>query len=141
KAWRSRDLAVDNGQGTCNASYVQLPYYLNELVTANPGTVADLHTESNDQGGERFNENDMSWEWFFKKLSTFVTNESSLVVVSDRHPSIFKGVSKRNIRSNFKGSHLGYLVAKAARAYRLQDFYKTFNEIKLMDPACAAYLV
>ncbi|XP_048605298.1 uncharacterized protein LOC125582897 [Brassica napus] len=213
KAWRSRDLAVDNGQGTCNASYVQLPYYLNELVTANPGTVADLHTESNDQGGERFkymfvamgacvrgyqfmrkvvvvdgthlkgkyagclltasaqdgnyqiyplafaivdSENDMSWEWFFKKLSTFVTNEPSLVVVSDRHPSIFKGVSKvfpsaghcvcvvhlkRNIRSNFKGSHLGYLVAKAARAYRLQDFYKTFNEIKLMDPACAAYLV
>lgn len=151
KAWRSRDLAVDNGQGSCNASYVQLPYYLNELVNANPGTVADLHTESNDHGGQRFkymllamgacirgyeymrkvvvvdgthlkgkyagclltasaqdgnyqiyplafaivdSENDMSWEWFFKQLSSFVANEQGLVVVSDRHPSIFKALSK-----------------------------------------------
>lgn len=36
---------------------------------------------------------------------------------------------------------MGYLVAKAARAYRLQDFYVTFNEIKSMDPQCAAYLI
>lgn len=36
---------------------------------------------------------------------------------------------------------MGYLVAKAARAYRLNDFYLTFNEIKEMDPSCAAYLI
>lgn len=48
---------------------------------------------------------------------------------------------KRNIRSNFKGRHLGYLVAKAARVYRLHDFYITFNEIKVMDAACASNLV
>lgn len=151
KAWRSRDLAVDNSQGSCNASYLQLPYYLNELVTANPGTVARLHTESNDEGVQRFkfmflamgacvkgyefmrkvivvdgthlkgkyagcmltasaqdgnyqiyplafaivdSENDLSWEWFFQQLSAFVANDPDLVVVSDRHPSIFKGVSK-----------------------------------------------
>ncbi|CAN7017343.1 unnamed protein product, partial [Brassica rapa subsp. trilocularis] len=50
-------------------------------------------------------------------------------------------MNERNIRYNFKGRHLGYLVAKAARAFKLQDFYSTFNEIKEMDPACAAYLL
>jgi len=48
---------------------------------------------------------------------------------------------KRNIRSNFRARHLEYLVAKAARTFRLQEFYITFNEIKTMDPACAEYLL
>lgn len=33
------------------------------------------------------------------------------------------------------------MVAKAARSYRLEDFYKTFNEIKEMDAGCAKYLL
>ncbi|RIA04115.1 hypothetical protein BRARA_K01685 [Brassica rapa] len=101
-------------------------------------------------------ENDMSWEWFFKQLSVFVAGSEGLVFVSDRHTSIFKAVSKvfpsaghcicvvhlkRNIRSNFKARHLEYLVAKAARAFRLQEFYSIFNEIKTMDPKCAEYLL
>lgn len=48
---------------------------------------------------------------------------------------------KRNIRSNFRARHLEYLVAKAARTFRMQDFYTTFNEIKTLDPACAEYLL
>lgn len=48
---------------------------------------------------------------------------------------------KRNIRTNFKARHLTYLVAKAARSYRLEDFNKTFNEIREMDPGCAKYLI
>ncbi|XP_018462581.2 uncharacterized protein LOC108833668 [Raphanus sativus] len=184
KAWKSRDMAVDNGQGTCNDSYKRLPSYLNNLVLANPGSLANLHTEQGDGGGHRFkcmflalgassaedgnhqifplacavvdSENDKSWEWFFQNLSAFVPNESGLVLVSDRHPSIYKAISqvypsaghcicvvhlKRNIRTNFKERHLGHLVAKAARAYRLNDFYVTFNKIKVMDPSCAAYLI
>ncbi|WZZ52813.1 hypothetical protein YC2023_052920 [Brassica napus] len=99
-----------------------------------------------------------SWEWFFKQLKTFVTNIGGLVFVSDRNSSIYKGLSKvkvypdaghcicivhlkRNIRTNFKGRHLPYLVAKAARSYRLEDFYKTFNETKEMDAGCAKYLL
>ncbi|WZY94180.1 hypothetical protein YC2023_066509 [Brassica napus] len=34
KAWKSRELAVDNGHGTCNASYIKLSVYLNNLATA-----------------------------------------------------------------------------------------------------------
>lgn len=48
---------------------------------------------------------------------------------------------KRNIRSNFRARHLEYLVGKAARTFRLQEFYTTFNEIKTMDAGCAKYLV
>ncbi|XP_048611970.1 uncharacterized protein LOC106448752 [Brassica napus] len=175
KAWKSRDMAVDNGHGTCNASYIKLPSYLNNLVLANLGSLANLHTDQTEEGGHRF-------KYMFLALGasiegykgmrkvvvvdgthlkgryagSFVPNEPGLVVVSDRHPSIYKGISKvypssghcicvlhlkRNIRSNFCGRHLEYLVAKAARAYKLRDFYVTFNEIKAMDPKCASYLI
>ncbi|XP_022543960.1 uncharacterized protein LOC103873623 [Brassica rapa] len=90
-------------------------------------------------------ENDSSWEWFIQQMTTFVNGYEGLVFVSDRHPSISKGVSKvyptaghcicvvhlkRNIRSNFRARHLEYLVAKAARTFRMQDFYSIFNDIK-----------
>lgn len=39
-------------------------------------------------------ENDTSWEWFFCQLKGFVQNEIVLVIVSDRHPSINKAISK-----------------------------------------------
>ncbi|KAL0733718.1 hypothetical protein Bca4012_009928 [Brassica carinata] len=215
KAWRSRDVAIDNIKESEVTAYAKLPDYLNKLVTSNPGTLVELFAEPHQNGGHRFKylfvaldasikgyeymkkvvvvdgthlkgkyggclltasaqdgnyqifplafaivdgENDMScgsrWhppqrqEWFFTHLSKFVTNHEELVFVSDRHPSIFKGISKvypsaghcifivylkRNIRSNFKGCHLDYLVAKAARSFRLQDFYTTFNEIKVLN--------
>ncbi|XP_033139774.1 uncharacterized protein LOC117133063 [Brassica rapa] len=213
KAWRSRDVAIDKAKGTTQSSYHLLPDYLQRLVTANPGTITKLYTETVEGGGERFkymfvafgasikgyefmrkvvvvdgthlkgkyagclltasaqdgnyqifplafavvdSENDSSWEWFFEQLSAFVERDDELVFVSDRHMSIYKGLSKvypgvghcicvvhlkRNIRSNFRARHLEYLVAKAARTFRLQEFYTTFNEIKTMDPACAEYLL
>ncbi|CAN6806033.1 unnamed protein product, partial [Brassica oleracea var. botrytis] len=141
KAWRSRDVAIDKAKGTTQTSYTQLPDYLQKLVAANPGTLTELYTEPVEAFAIVDSENDLSWEWFFQKLSAFVEGDESLVFVSDRHASIYKGLSKRNIRSNFKGRHLEYLVAKAARSFRLQEFYTTFNEIKAMDPACAEYLL
>lgn len=48
---------------------------------------------------------------------------------------------KRNIRTNFKERRLGYLVAKAERAFRMSDFYATFNEITSINPKCAEYLI
>ncbi|CAN6910601.1 unnamed protein product, partial [Brassica oleracea] len=149
---------MENTKETDAGAYAKLPDYLNKLVTANPGTIVELFTEPHDSAGHKFKYlfNDLSWEWFFLKLSKFVTNHQELVFVSDRHPSISKGISKvfpgtghficivhlkRNIRSNFKGRHLEFLVAKAARTFRLQEFYATFNEIKTMDPRCAEYLL
>ncbi|RID77823.1 hypothetical protein BRARA_A00703 [Brassica rapa] len=101
-------------------------------------------------------ENDKSWEWFFEKLSTFVPNQSGVVFVSDRHASIYQGLSKvypnaghcacivhlkRNIRTNFRQRQLGYLVSKAARAFRMGMFYETFAEISSINQACADYLI
>lgn len=48
---------------------------------------------------------------------------------------------QRNIVSMFKKKHLASLVSKAARAYRVSDFYKHFNEIKMIDINCADYLI
>lgn len=48
---------------------------------------------------------------------------------------------KRNIKTYYKNKHLAYLVVKAARAYQLSEFYNTFNEIKLINPSCADYLI
>ena len=48
---------------------------------------------------------------------------------------------KRNIRTYYKDKNLGFLVAKAGRAYRLADFYKIFNEIKRVNASCADYLI
>lgn len=48
---------------------------------------------------------------------------------------------QRNIQTIFKKKHLVYLLGKAARAYKLEDFYTHFNEIKVVDMACADYLI
>ncbi|KAL0716908.1 hypothetical protein Bca4012_066230 [Brassica carinata] len=100
-------------------------------------------------------ENDKSWEWFLQKLTQFIPNTNDVVFVSDRHPSIYYGLAKvypygrhcacilhlkRNIRTYYKDKHLGYLVGKAARAYRLSDFNTAFNEIKKVNASCAEYL-
>ncbi|XP_013705009.1 uncharacterized protein LOC106408865 [Brassica napus] len=151
KAWKSHDLAIDNCQGKCTDSYMQLPAYLHNLVLANPGTIADLHTERSQDGENLFkymflalgasikgyealrkvivvdgthlkgkyagclltasaqdgnyqifplafaivdSENDVSWEWFFQHLASFVPDDPQLVIVSDRHPSIYKGMNE-----------------------------------------------
>lgn len=48
---------------------------------------------------------------------------------------------QRNITTYFKNKHLSYLVGKAARAFQLNDFYKSFNEIKNLNTSCAEYLM
>lgn len=47
----------------------------------------------------------------------------------------------RNVQSIYKKKHLQYLITRAARAYRVEDFYIHFNEIKMIDIACADYLI
>ncbi|XP_022551907.1 uncharacterized protein LOC111202930 isoform X1 [Brassica napus] len=95
------------------------------------------------------NENDQLWSWFFQKLTDVVLYGYDLVFVSDIHNSIYAGLHKvypmakhyACVVSMFKKKHLAYLVSKAARAYRVCDFYKHFNEIKMIDINCADYLI
>ncbi|XP_056843135.1 uncharacterized protein LOC130495689 [Raphanus sativus] len=151
KAWRSREIALEYAKGNSRCSYNLLPDYLRKLIEANPGTLAEIETEYNDNIGNIFKymflamgsyiegfkymrkvvvvdgthlrgkyegclltasaqdgnyqvfslgvaivdgENDKLWEWFFKKLQTFIPNTNDIVFVSDRHSSIYCGLAK-----------------------------------------------
>lgn len=151
KAWRLREVALDYAKGSFGASYNLLPTYLDKLLHANPGSIAQLHTEYTEGVGHRFKymflalaasiagyrfirkivivdgthlrgkyagcllaasaqdgnnqvfplavavvdgENDKAWEWFFMNISQFIPNNYEIVFVSDRHPSIYNGISK-----------------------------------------------
>ena len=48
---------------------------------------------------------------------------------------------KRNIKTMFKERQLGYLVSKAARSFRMGDFYTVFGEIRSINQRCADYLI
>lgn len=48
---------------------------------------------------------------------------------------------QRNVQTIFKKKHLLYLIARVARAFRIEDFYVHFNEIKLIDIAFTDYLI
>lgn len=85
-----------------------------------------------------------------------VPDSYDLVFVSDRHTSIYSGIRRvypqsqhcaclmhlqRNVQTIFKKKHLMYLIARAARAFRVEDFYTHFNEIKVIDISCADHLM
>ncbi|RID68188.1 hypothetical protein BRARA_C00363 [Brassica rapa] len=101
-------------------------------------------------------ENDNAWEWFFQKLSTFVSDCPELVFISDRHASIYTGLRKvykeahhaacvvhlwRNIQVLYKTPRLGNLMSAAVRAFTITEFNRLFLQIQTINPACAAYLV
>ncbi|KAL0713243.1 hypothetical protein Bca4012_020221 [Brassica carinata] len=54
KAWRSREIALDYAKGASGALYNLLTTYLHNLVRANPGTLAEVHTEFAEGVGHRF---------------------------------------------------------------------------------------
>ncbi|XP_048613127.1 uncharacterized protein LOC125587050 [Brassica napus] len=54
KCYRAIDIATSEVTGTDEESFLKLPEYLYMLKLANPGTIADLETEVDDDGDERF---------------------------------------------------------------------------------------
>jgi len=81
------------------------------------------------------NENHNSWTWFMEKLRDIVPDGSDLIIISDRHQSIYHAKSlvytqahhvcclvhlRRNVRSLYKG--MSGLVWKAGEMFRVKDF-------------------
>ncbi|EOA28310.1 hypothetical protein CARUB_v10024509mg, partial [Capsella rubella] len=189
KAWRAREIAMDNAMGSAMGSYALIQPYFKLLVEVNPGSLVYLETAPGSDGVERFkflffalsacikgfefmrkvividgthlrgryggcliaasaqdanfqvfpiafgivnSENDEAWTWFMEKLSEAIPDDPDLVIVSDRHSSIYSSIRKSEA--------LSCLVSSAARAYRLSDFNKLFGEIRVMNPTCADYL-
>lgn len=100
-------------------------------------------------------ETDESWIWFFTKLSSIIEDSGELTIVTDRHSSIYKGVStvypkachgacivhlERNVSSNNVKYGVSGLFLSAAKAYRVGDFKKYFNLLKKRSPIFAIYL-
>lgn len=57
KAWRAREIAMENAHGSMAGSYALIPAYLSLLQNANPGTVCCLETgfpENNHQSSYFF---------------------------------------------------------------------------------------
>ncbi|KAG7542909.1 MULE transposase domain [Arabidopsis thaliana x Arabidopsis arenosa] len=100
-------------------------------------------------------ENDLAWTWFFKQLSSLIPDAEDLVLVSDRHRSIYAGVRnvypqafhgacavhiERNVKVKSPGTGIEALVGKAARAFNSGDYKEWYAEIEKRSKKCAAYL-
>ena len=53
-AWKSREIAIENGRGNAEAAYNTLPSYLQQLAIVNPGTLVALETNKGPGSGRRF---------------------------------------------------------------------------------------
>ncbi|KAL0826640.1 hypothetical protein Bca101_050317 [Brassica carinata] len=100
-------------------------------------------------------EDEPSWEWFFTKLASCVSDEQPLVIVSDRHAAIKNACDKvfpwttrgicyyhlqDNVVKKYKGKHLLYLVKGTAYAHTVSDFDRYMTEIRSANPDLATYL-
>lgn len=100
-------------------------------------------------------ENKAAWTWFLTQLSTIIPDSEDLVLVTDRHGSIYAAVGKvypkafhgacavhieRNVRAKFPGTGLSNLVGRAARAFNVGDFNDVYTEISRRSKRCYEYL-
>ncbi|XP_059310813.1 uncharacterized protein LOC132062214 [Lycium ferocissimum] len=100
-------------------------------------------------------EGDASYQYFFEQLLEIVPNTNELCIISDRHPSIKKAVSKiyteahygacmrhlgESIRKNFHCGDWMHHFYDAAKAYRRDEFNDHFQQIKDLDMSVAKYL-
>lgn len=90
----------------------------------------------------------------FSGSCLILPDSEDLVIVSDRHRSIYAGIGhvypkafhgacavhiERNVRQ-FAGKGLSCLVGKAARAFNVGDYRFWYAEIALRSTRCAEYL-
>ncbi|XP_056862214.1 uncharacterized protein LOC108832553 [Raphanus sativus] len=151
-------------RGSAEDGYERLPSYLEQIAKANTVSITGIELDSESRfkypclsfgasirgfqyqrriivvdgnhlsGKYEDAENEESWEWFFTKLASCVSNQFPLVIVSDRHASlksacdkVFPWETRRicyyhlqcNIVQKYKGKHILYLVKGAAYAHTL----------------------
>lgn len=100
-------------------------------------------------------ENDASWTWFFQNLRTCFGERENLVIVSDRHLSIPKGVSRvfanveycvcirhllQNLKLQFKDPLLDKYFFSSAFAYTVHDFEYHMKSLESICPNIRQYL-
>ncbi|XP_018473887.2 uncharacterized protein LOC108845122 [Raphanus sativus] len=150
-------------RGTAEDGYEWLPSYMEQIKLANPGSITSIELDDKDRFKYPFlasgasiidGEDDESWEWFFTKLSSCISNQHALVIVSNWNAAIKNACDKvfpwairgtcyyhlqQNIVQRYKGKYLLYLV-KAAYVHTVYDFDRYMEEIRSANPALATYL-
>ncbi|XP_033138744.1 uncharacterized protein LOC103849422 [Brassica rapa] len=166
-------------RGSAEDGYSRLPSYLEQISLANPDFITAIELDSINRikclflsfgasiKGFKYQrrvivvdethlsgkygdaEDEPSWEWFFTKLASCVSDEQPLVIVFDRHTAIKSACDKvfpwatrgicyyhlqDNIVKKYKGKHLLYLVKGAAYAHTVLDFDQYMAEIRSANP-------
>ena len=103
KAWRSREFALQYAKGSFNTSYKLLPEYLQKLVVANPGTIAEIHTVHDANVGHRF-------KYMFLALGACITGFKQM-----RNVMIIDG-------AHLSGKYAGCLLSASAQDGNYQVF-------------------
>ena len=100
-------------------------------------------------------ENEPAWTWFFQQLSQILPDAEDLVLVTDRHRSIYAAVGQiypkafhgccavhleRNVKVRWARYGIPGLVRKAARAFNVGQFKAHYNEIRARSGSCFQYL-
>ncbi|KAL3646052.1 hypothetical protein CASFOL_011232 [Castilleja foliolosa] len=100
-------------------------------------------------------ENNESWNWFLVKLHEIIGHVLDLVIISDRHKSIMKGVAdvfpdavhgicifhlKMNVAAKFKRVDVAALLYKAGKTYDEAEHKACMNGILKVDPRVYNYL-
>ncbi|XP_060960863.1 uncharacterized protein LOC133031394 [Cannabis sativa] len=169
KAWRAREKAIMDARRCPQESYSEIPSILYMMQISNPRTITDLVTDEDNKFKYLYfavgasikvvdSENDSSWEWFLHKIKETYGERKDQCIVSDRHESILKAVKEtfpdimhgvccyhlmKNIKMKFKkgGDELKIAFNSASKAYNIEDFEKSMQDLDNIDVRIRDYLV
>jgi len=94
-------------------------------------------------------ESEPAWSWFLRQLTTILPDAADVVIVSDRHRSIYAAMGQvyleafhgacavhieRNVRLKFPKKGVSNLVRKAARAFNETNYGGLYKEIERRSP-------
>ena len=100
-------------------------------------------------------ENDAAYKWFFFKLKHVIGSREDLVIVSDRHASIAKGVQiafpdafhavctyhlLQNLKTRFHESAMLAVFHACARSYQVTEFGRHMRRLDEINPGIRPYL-
>ncbi|CAN6986898.1 unnamed protein product, partial [Brassica oleracea var. botrytis] len=142
KCYRAKEKAIFELRGPDDDSYMKLVEYLYMLKLANPRTVADIETEVDDKGVERFLYMFLA---FVASIKGFQKLRHVLVVhLSGKYKGVLLTASGQD--GNFQIFSLAFaiglarLVTAAATAHRLRDYKKFCDKIRTSNNTCGIYL-
>ncbi|CAG7876309.1 unnamed protein product [Brassica rapa] len=144
KCYRAKEQGVLGLRGSDEDSYLKLPEYLYMLKLANPGTIADLETDVDDDGDEHF-------LYLFLAFGALISGFRKLrhvLVIDGTHLSgKYKGVllTASGQDANFQifplaFANLAKMATPAAMAHSAGEFRDYYGKIRAANSACGIYL-